>query len=130
MALLVRAQTAKCAVNLVLGMLADAARVKEDDIGLGGLVDQLITLPAQAAHDELAIQHVHLAADGFDVEFLGHVCTILIEWARDMSAHFGAQPVAWLGPMAAQKLLSGHRALPGRLKLQNLHLASRCGGDN
>ena len=37
-----------------------------------GVVGQLVALPAQAADDELAVEHVHLAADGFDVEFLGH----------------------------------------------------------
>ena len=36
------------------------------------LVDQLVSLPAQTADDEFAIEHVHLAADGFDEEFFGH----------------------------------------------------------
>ena len=47
--------------------------LKRIDVGLLGGVDQFVTLPAQTADDELAVEHVHLAADGFDVEFLGHV---------------------------------------------------------
>ena len=33
-----------------------------------GVVGQLVALPAQAADDQLAVEHVHLAADGFDVQ--------------------------------------------------------------
>src|SRR5437660_1369307 len=71
MALLVATQHAERAVNLVLGMLPYAACIEENDIRIGRLVRQLISLPAQAADDELAVQHVHLVADGFDVELLG-----------------------------------------------------------
>ena len=64
-------QPAQGAVDLVLGMLPDAARVEQDRVGLGGRRRQLVAVLAQAGHDQLAVEHVHLAADGFDVE-LGH----------------------------------------------------------
>src|SRR5205085_2664771 len=61
------------AVDLFLGMLADGASVEEDDVGVRGLVGQLIALPAQTADDQLAVEHVHLATDRLDVEFLAHI---------------------------------------------------------
>src|SRR5262249_21937110 len=70
---LVGAEPAEGAVDLVLGVLADAAGVEEDHVGLGGLVRQLIPLAAQRADDQLAVEHVHLAADRLDVQFLRHV---------------------------------------------------------
>ncbi len=68
---LVLPQPAERAVDLVLGVLANAAGVEKDDVGAFGLVRQLISLAAQTAHHQLAVEHVHLAADGFDVKF-GH----------------------------------------------------------
>ncbi len=82
MPLLVSAQPAQRAINLVLGMLTDAAGVEQNDIGLGGLMDQLIALPAQTSHDQLAVEHVHLAADGFDVEFFGHNAGVFYSCSR------------------------------------------------
>src|SRR5438132_14380376 len=72
MSLLVRAQPAQRAVNLFLGVLPHAAGVEQDDVGLRRLVDYLVALAAQASHDQLAVEHVHLAADRFDVQLLGH----------------------------------------------------------
>ena len=72
MAALVAAQPAQGAVDLVLGVLADGAGVERITSASVGSCGQLVALAAQAADDQLAVEHVHLAADGFDVEFLGH----------------------------------------------------------
>src|SRR5262245_9315891 len=64
------AQTAEGAVNLVLGVLADAAGIEENDVGALDRLGQLVAVAAQTSHHELAIEHIHLAADGFEVEFL------------------------------------------------------------
>src|SRR5262249_39551322 len=72
MALLVRAQAAQGTVDFVLGVLADAASIEQDDVGFRGLLDQFVALAAQAADDQLAVEHVHLAADGFYIEFFSH----------------------------------------------------------
>src|SRR5262249_36921686 len=78
--LLVGAQTAERAVDLLLGVLADRAGVEEDHVGVAGVVNQLIPLAAQAPHHQLAVEHVHLAADRLDVEFFAHapftICSI------------------------------------------------------
>ena len=78
---------AEGAVDFVLGVLADAARVEEDHVGVGGLVRQLVALAAQGADDQLAVEHVHLAADRFDVEFSAHDPSDLL----DQSSFFFAQ---------------------------------------
>src|SRR5205085_3093487 len=65
-------QTAKLAVDFVLGMLAHAASVEKDYIGVFRLVRQFKTLAAQAADHQLAVEHVHLAAYRFDVELFRH----------------------------------------------------------
>ena len=62
-------EPAEGAVDFVFGVLADAARVEEDRVGVVRIVRELVALFAQAGDDELAVEHVHLAADGFDVEF-------------------------------------------------------------
>ena len=65
-------QPAQGAVDFVFGMLADAAGVEQNRVGLGWRIDQFVTVFAERRDNELAIEHVHLAADGFDVETLGH----------------------------------------------------------
>src|SRR5262249_36319996 len=60
------------AIDLVLRMLPDAAGVEEDHIRLLGIRGEFEPRAAQTPDDQLAIEHVHLAADGFDVEFFGH----------------------------------------------------------
>ena len=67
-------EPAQGAVDLVFGMLPDTAGIEQDRIGVARVVGQLVAVFAQAGHDKLAVEHVHLAADGFDVEFLGHSC--------------------------------------------------------
>src|SRR5262245_62081194 len=51
----------------------DGAGVEQDDVGRSGVVDELVALSAQTTDDELAIEHVHLTADGFDEEGFGAV---------------------------------------------------------
>ena len=74
-----RLQPAQGAVNLVFGVLADAARVEEDGVGLARIVDQFVARLQQPGGHQLAVQHVHLAADRFDVEAFGHRATQLKE---------------------------------------------------
>src|SRR4051812_43678783 len=61
-------ETTQCAVDLVFGVLADAAGVEQDRVGVVRAGGELVTVFAQASDDELAVEFVHLAADGFDVE--------------------------------------------------------------
>src|SRR5262249_40858505 len=77
-ALLVSAEPAESAVDFLLGVLADAAGVEEDDVGLSRLVGQDVALPAQRTDDQLAVEDVHLTADSFDVEFPGHRGPVLM----------------------------------------------------
>jgi hypothetical protein len=65
-------QTAERTVDFVLGMLSDTARIEQNGVGIRRPSDDLIALFAQTGHDQLAIEHVHLAADGFDVQTFGH----------------------------------------------------------
>ena len=71
-ALLHRPHAPECRVDLVLGVLPHGARVVEDRVGLGRAGGHLPALPAQRRHDELAVEHVHLAADGLDPKPLDH----------------------------------------------------------
>ena len=67
-------ETAERGVDLFLGVLADAAGVEKNGVGGVGVGRQLITVLAQSPHDELGVEHVHLAADGFDEQLsLFHV---------------------------------------------------------
>jgi len=59
-----RLQPAEPGKNLVLRVLPDAARVEEDDVGLAGGPHSPEAEVAQLPLDELAVQHVHLAAEG------------------------------------------------------------------
>src|SRR5262249_10549099 len=52
--------------------LPHAARVEQDHVSLGDLVRQRKPVTAQSAHDELAVEHVHLAAKGLEIELAGH----------------------------------------------------------
>ena len=65
-------QPAQGTVDLVLGVLPHAARIQQDGVGLRGAIDRLVTRPQQLGGDQFAVQHVHLAADGLDIESPGH----------------------------------------------------------
>ena len=64
-------QPAEGAVDLVFRVLADATCIEKYRVGVVRIVRQLVTVFAQAGDDELAVEFVHLAADGFDVQFHG-----------------------------------------------------------
>jgi len=70
--LLLKPDAAEGRVDLVFGMLPHGAGVVEDGVGLARPAGHLPTLPAERRHHELAIEHVHLAANRFDPESLGH----------------------------------------------------------
>jgi hypothetical protein len=60
------AQLAEAGPHLLLGVLADAAGVEHDDVGRVAVVGADVPLPAELAEHQLAVQHVHLAAEGFE----------------------------------------------------------------
>ena len=43
------------------------------DIGLIAVIDLLVSLRAKLAENQLAVEHVHLAAEGFKVDLAGHI---------------------------------------------------------
>ncbi len=74
-------QTAQLAVDLVLRVLADAAGVEEDRVGFMDVAGELVTLPPQGGHNQLAVELVHLAADRLDVKL-----TIVVHFAAGWAA--------------------------------------------
>jgi len=68
MPLFVPPELAQSAVDLVLRMLPNAARIEQDGVSLADRVNQLVTVLPQAGYDHFAVQYVHLAADGLDVQ--------------------------------------------------------------
>ena len=69
--LLLQTDPAERRVDLVFGMLPDTAGVVEHRVGLGRGAGEIPPLATQGRNHELAVEHVHLAADGFDPE-AGH----------------------------------------------------------
>src|SRR5205823_1026829 len=67
-ALLQRLQTTQVAVELVVGVLPDAARVQDHDVGGLDVVGRLETVGSQQTGDPLRVVLVHLAPEGSDVE--------------------------------------------------------------
>ncbi len=70
---LVASQPAEGGVGLLLRMFAHGTGGEEDDVRGSRLVNEFVALAAEAADDQLAIEHVHLAADGFNEESFGVV---------------------------------------------------------
>src|SRR5205823_2626049 len=66
------AQLAQARPDFLLGVLADGTGVVKDDIRMLAIVNRLIPLRAELAENELAVEHVHLAAEGFEVELFAH----------------------------------------------------------
>ena len=93
MAALVMAKPAEGGVDFVLGVLADAAGVEEDHVGVGGFVRQLVALAAQGADHQFAVEHVHLAADRFDIEFFLHGCATVLSFLVPSTKHCGGRPI-------------------------------------
>jgi hypothetical protein len=67
-------QLAEAAPDFLFGVFADGAGVVEDDVGVVAILDGFVALDAELAEDELAVEHVHLAAEGFEIELAGHRC--------------------------------------------------------
>src|SRR5207249_3629409 len=57
---------------LLLGVLADGAGVVEDHVRVVATFDGFVALGAELAHDELAVEHVHLAAERFEIDLALH----------------------------------------------------------
>jgi hypothetical protein len=60
-------QVAEVAVQPVVGVLADRARVEDDDVGLGSRRGLAVPGRLQQAGEALGIVHVHLAPVGADL---------------------------------------------------------------
>ena len=58
-------------VGLVFGLFAYRAGVEQDCVGVADIVGQFVSLPTEIGNDHFAVQHIHLAANGFDVQFVG-----------------------------------------------------------
>src|SRR5438309_11126740 len=72
---------AKVAVELVVGVLPDAARVEEDDVSLFDVVGGLHAVGLEQASETLGVVLVHLAPEGADEVLAGHAARLL--------THFG-----------------------------------------
>ena len=71
MVLLFRAESSQCTVRFVFSLFADRAGVEQDRIGIADVIGKLVSLAAEAGNHHFTVQHVHLAADRFDVQFVG-----------------------------------------------------------
>ena len=66
-------QLTQPANDTLLGMIANGARVDENDVGTVGDIHRQIASGSELAEHELGVADVHLAAVGFDVDGgLGH----------------------------------------------------------
>ena len=66
------AQLAEARVQLLLGALAHAARVDDDDVGVGGVVGRLEAGLLEQPGHALGVVDVHLAAERLDQVFTRH----------------------------------------------------------
>ncbi len=66
------AELAQARIQLVFGVLANAARVDHDDVGVRGILGGLVAGLLEEAGHALGVVRVHLAAVGFDQVLLGH----------------------------------------------------------
>ncbi len=73
-------QASQRTVDLVLGMLPDAARFEQDDIRVPQIWRESISSTPKTADDQFAVQNVHLTAHGLDVDLSG--------WRARRRAHF------------------------------------------
>ena len=65
-------QAGHLADGFLFGKIADAASVKQDNIGIGFPAGNAVPAFAQQRRDGFAVAHVHLAAVGFDENFFHH----------------------------------------------------------
>src|SRR5947199_10873100 len=68
---------AEVAVELVVGVLPDAARVEEDDVSLLDIVGGLHAVGFEQASKTLGVVLVHLAPEGADEVLAGHAARLL-----------------------------------------------------
>ena len=61
-------QAAQSTVDLVLRVFTHAAGIEQNRVGFFGIVRQFVTIFAQRGNDQFAVQHVHLAANSFDIK--------------------------------------------------------------
>ena len=61
----------------LLRLIANAARIKEDELRVSGLLHARVTLRKQSSGDFLRVVGIHLAAEGLYVESLGGHSRIL-----------------------------------------------------
>ena len=65
--LLTRRQVAEVAVQLVVGVLADRARVEHHDVGVGAVGGPPVSGGLQQPGQPFGVVHIHLAAVGADL---------------------------------------------------------------
>ena len=68
------ADLAERAVNLLLRIFANATGVVQNAISLLRRPDHRVAVPLQIGNHHLAVQNIHLAADGLDVHTFVHRC--------------------------------------------------------
>ena len=93
-----RLQSAEVPVELVVGVLADAARVEHDDVGRVEVVGRLHALGREQARDALGVVLVHLAPVGAHEEpprHAGAQCTGTV--ARRPADSYRAQVLTAVG---------------------------------
>jgi len=65
-------ELAEARPDFLFGVFTDGAGVVEDDVGGIAVFGGFIALGAELAENELGIEDVHLAAEGFEIELAGH----------------------------------------------------------
>src|SRR5688572_14400976 len=81
--LLAVAEFTEARPHLLLGVLTDGAGVVKDHVRVVAGFDGRVALGAELAHDELAVEHVHLAAERFEVNLAWHIAEAELVHRRD-----------------------------------------------
>ena len=66
------AQLAQARPDLLLGVLTHRAGVVKDHVGLIAILNALVSPRAKLPQNQLAVEHVHLAAESFQIQFAFH----------------------------------------------------------
>ena len=82
------AQLAEPRVQLLLGALTDAARVDDDDVGVGGVLGRLEASLLEQPRHALGVVHVHLAAERLDEVLAGHQLLCVLRCGFSSSTTF------------------------------------------
>jgi hypothetical protein len=123
-------QLAEARPHLLLGVLAHRAGVVDDDVGLLAIGDGFVALRAELAEDELAVEHVHLAAEGFEVQLAFHVVEAPRRRRANLSrsrgrSHRGRRRTRPKYPREAFCRIAHRRVSAGRL--ESGETSPRCG---